>query len=77
MVAQASLDLWIALLRSNLKYLCDCHPGSLVYILYFVSETFVSHGMRDMLVDLTVSLIGCVNMDEPQLSWVSISLPSE
>ena len=36
-----------------------------MYILQFVSETFLSHGIRDMLVDLTVSLVGCVNMDEP------------
>lgn len=34
-------------------------------ILQFVSEAFLSRGVRDVLVDLTASLVGCVNMDEP------------
>ena len=38
---------------------------TVMYILQFVSETFLSHIMRDVLVDLPVSPIGCVNMDEP------------
>ena len=77
-VAQASLDLWIALLKSNLQYLCDCHPWHCdVYLTVCFWDFPLSHHERRVSRSACVSYWLCEHGWATWLSWVSISSSSE
>ena len=77
-VAQASLDLWIALLRSNLQYLCDCHPWHCdVYLTVCFWDFPLSCHERRVSRSACISYRLCEHGWTTWLSWVSISSSSE
>ena len=77
-VAQASLDLWIALFRSNLQYLCDCHPWHCdVYLTVCFWDFPLSCHERRVSRSACISYRLCEHGWTTWLSWVSISSSSE